>query len=73
MQYVTLARSPTCIGQIIGTPWMLPDHRYVEWIWSAGHQWRSPQCYPVRILKRLDGEFLDLQKEIIERENGTNT
>jgi hypothetical protein len=67
MRYVTLARDPTCIGRIISTPWGLPTHRDVEWLWSLGHQWRSPQSYPISLLKRLDGEFLKLQQEITEK------
>lgn len=68
MQYVTLALTPTCLGRVISTPWGLPDHRCVKWVWSADHQWRSPQCYPVRCLKRLEGDFEMLKQEILRRE-----
>jgi hypothetical protein len=69
MQYVTLATSPNRIGQIVGKPWLLPDHYFVEWLWSAGHEWRSPQCYPVRCLRQLEGDFEVLKAEILEREH----
>jgi hypothetical protein len=39
-------------------------------LWSKGHEWRSPQCYPVRCLRQLEGDFEMLKREILERENG---
>lgn len=67
MQYVTLANNPSRIGQIIGKPWLLPDHYFVEWIWtSEGHEWRSPQCYPTRCLRQLRGTLEVLKAEILE-------
>jgi hypothetical protein len=68
MQYVTLAASPNCIGQIIGKPWYLPGHVDVEWLWSLGHDWRSPQRYEKYRLRKLEGEFEVLKAEILERE-----
>jgi hypothetical protein len=75
MQYVTLAASFNCIGQIVGgKPWLLPNHYFVEWLWtSKGHEWRSPQCYPARCLRQLKGDFESLKKQIIERENASNS
>jgi hypothetical protein len=67
-QYVTLAKSQNCIGQIIGKPWHLPDHSYVNWLFSTGHQWRSPQCYHDDLLMDLVGEFTQLKREILDRE-----
>jgi hypothetical protein len=67
MQYITIAKASNCIGRILNTPWLLPDYRVVEWLWSAGHEWRSPQCYPVRCPKRLEGDFEVLKSEILER------
>ncbi len=69
MQFVTLARSPTCIGRILEQPWLLPGHYAVEWVWAMGHEWRSPQVYPAKLLKKLQGDFETLKSEILEREN----
>jgi hypothetical protein len=70
MPYVTLVQNPNRIGQIIDTPWLLPDHYFVEWLWTReGHEWRSPQCYPVRCLRQLRGDLEELKKEIKEVAN----
>ena len=69
MPYVTLARDPTRIGRVIAQPWLLPGHYAVQWIWAKGHQWRSPQVYPAQCLKRLEGDFEALKREILERVN----
>lgn len=70
MPYITLARHPDRIGRIIAQSWLLPGHYAVEWIWSMGHEWRSPQVYPARCLKKLQGGFETLKDEILKRENG---
>lgn len=67
MQYVTLARSPDRIGRIIDQPWLLPGHYAVEWIWALGHEWRSPQVYPAKDLKKMQGDFGSLKSEILEK------
>jgi hypothetical protein len=45
----------------------------VEWLGhrtlAMGHEWRSPQCYPVRCLRQLEGDFEVLKAEILEREH----
>jgi hypothetical protein len=69
VKYVTLKGTPNRIGQIVGKPWLLPGHVDVQWLWSKGHEWRSPQCYPVRCLRQLEGDFEVLKAEILEREH----